>query len=110
MFVIFRDKISHGEIDHTSITTVLIDRTLSAFFYLLHKYADESELQQIPPEFEKNILFVDSYISCFHPKSLFQRSLFDLFQKIDQLKEIVNSYPYREDFEVDKIQSELNLD
>eukprot|EP01130_Rhizamoeba_saxonica_P010728 TRINITY_DN4421_c0_g2_i1.p1 TRINITY_DN4421_c0_g2~~TRINITY_DN4421_c0_g2_i1.p1 ORF type:complete len:382 (+),score=67.68 TRINITY_DN4421_c0_g2_i1:149-1147(+) len=71
-----RDRLAHGEASIVNIPHHVFQRILQIFIYLTLKYIPDINIDELENDkFAETYKFVDGYISCFHPRSLLQKSL-----------------------------------
>lgn len=67
-----RDRISHGDVDPTTVTRCAAARCLEMTVYLALRHRGPSE---VPSTLKPCIEYYDNFKSCWHPQSLLQRQL-----------------------------------
>jgi hypothetical protein len=123
----FRDRISHGEADPKTIPYEVIDRFLATLIYFCCKYDIENKNQgtimftcsrseltllseyfsTLPLKFKLAYEYIDSYVSCFHPKSLLQRQFKTTSKSYDALTKTLSKFPYKEGAEEEPSEDDL---
>lgn len=93
-----RDRLSHGEADPATVTIPYLDRILGCFVSLSirHHPSRDDFLSRCPPAIRRCYAFCfDDYVSCFHPRTLIQRSFLQLSTTIFRTQSVLDRFPPR---------------